>query len=124
MRQNWLEWVALLVSVLAVVGVVGFLLVDGLQDEGRPPLPVIEVQAADAYDTEHGWLVPATVVNDGDSAAEALVLRASAEVEGEVEESELTVDYLAAGTEVDMTFGFSAEPDGEVSVQVIGFRLP
>jgi uncharacterized protein (TIGR02588 family) len=124
MRQNWLEWVALVVSVLAVLGVVGFLLVDGLQDEGRPPLPVVEVQAADAYGTEHGWLVPASVMNDGDSAAEALVLRASAEVEGEAEEAELTVDYLPAGTEVEVTFGFSAAPDGDVSVQVIGFRLP
>lgn len=124
MRQNWLEWVALAVSVLAVVGVVGFLVVDGFQDEGRPPLPVVELRATDAYETEHGWLVPATVTNGGDSAAEALVLRATAEVGGEAEESELTVDFLPAGTEVEVTFGFSAAPDGDVSVQVIGFRLP
>jgi uncharacterized protein (TIGR02588 family) len=124
MRQNWLEWLALVVSILAVVGVVGFLLVDGVRDEGRPPLPLVEVRVAEAYQTPHGWLVPSTVTNDGDSAAEALVLRATAEIGGEVEESELTVDFLPAGTEVDVTFGFSAEPDGEVSVQVIGFRLP
>lgn len=124
MRQNWLEWVALAVSVLAVIGVVGFLVVDGFQDEGRPPLPIVEILAGKAHETDHGWLVPATVTNGGDSAAEALVLRATAEVGGESEEAEVTVDYLPAGTEVDVTFGFSAAPDGEVSVQVIGFRLP
>jgi uncharacterized protein (TIGR02588 family) len=58
------------------------------------------------------------------ASGEALVLRGTAEIGGEAEESELTVDFLPAGTEVDVTFGFSAEPDGEVSVQVIGFRLP
>ena len=124
MRQNWLEWLALAASVLAVVGVVGFLIVDGLQDEGRPPLPIVELHTSEAYRSEQGWLLPAAVTNGGDSAAEALVLRATAEVGGEAEESELTVDYLPAGTEVEVTFGFSTEPDGGVEVQVIGFRLP
>lgn len=124
MRQNWVEWVALAVSVLAVVGVVGFLVVDGLRDEGQPPTPVVELRHSDAYTTDHGWIVPATVTNDGDRAAEALVLRATAMVGGEEEESELTVDYLPAGTSVEVSIGFSAEPDGEVTVQVVGFRLP
>lgn len=124
MRQNWLEWVALAISVLVVVGVVGFLVVDGFQDEGRPPSPVIELHLADAHGSEHGWLVPASVTNDGDTAAEALVLRGMATVDGKDEVSELTVDYLPAGTSVVVTIGFSAEPDGVVTVQVVGFRLP
>lgn len=124
MRQNWLEWVALGVSLAAVMGVVGFLVVDGIIDEGRPPSPVVELRADTAYATAHGWLVPATVTNDGDVAAEALVLRGTATVGGEVEEGELTVDYLPAGTSVEVSFGFSDEPDGSVTVQVIGFRLP
>lgn len=124
MRQNWVEWVALAVSALAVVGVVGFLVVDGLRDEGQPPTPIVELHRADAYVIDHGWIVPATVTNDGDTAAEALVLRASATVAGDQEESELTVDYLPAGTSVEVSLGFSDEPDGEVTVQVIGFRLP
>ena len=124
MRQNWVEWIALAVSVLAVVGVVGFLVVDGLRDEGQPPTPVVALLRSDAYATDHGWIVPATVTNDGDQAAEALVLRATATVGGEEEESELTVDYLPAGTSVEVSIGFSAEPEGEVSLQVVAFRLP
>ncbi len=124
MRQNWLEWVALVVSVVAVIGVVGFLLVDGLRDEGAPPNPIVELHIDQAYATDYGWIVPATVTNGGDEAAEALVLRATAIVAGAEEESELAVDYLPAGTAVEISFGFSAEPEGTPAVQVIGFRLP
>lgn len=124
MRQNWVEWVALVISGLAVVGVVGFLVVDGLRDEGRAPTPIVELRRSEAYVTDHGWIVPATVTNDGDRAAEALVLRATATVDGAEEEAELTVDYLPAGTSVEVSIGFSAEPEGGVTVQVVGFRLP
>lgn len=124
MRQNWLEWTALAISVVAVVGVVGFLLVDGLSDEGQPPIPTVELHPDQAYGTDHGWILPATVTNAGDEAAEALVLKATATVAGAEEESELSVDYLPAGTAVEISVGFSAEPDDAPTVQVIGFRLP
>ena len=124
MRRNWLEWVALAVSIVGVVGIVGFLLLDGLTDDGRPPTAVVEVLTGDAYSTDHGWIVPAELTNDGDEAAELLVLRATATVDGTEEEAEIAIDYLPAGTAVAVSFGFSAEPSGEVSVQVVGFRLP
>jgi uncharacterized protein (TIGR02588 family) len=123
-NRNWVEWLALAISIVAVAGVVGFLVVDGLADEGRPPLPVVHLELAMAYPSDHGWLLPATVTNDGDEAAEAVLLRATATVAGDEEESEVTIDFLPAGTEVEVTFGFSAEPEGEVSVQIVGFRLP
>lgn len=124
MRQNWVEWVALLVSGVLVLSVAGFLVVDGLRDEGQPPEPMVMLRPDEAYATDHGWVVPATVANRGDIAAEALVLRATVTIDGAEEESELTVDYLPAGTEVEVSFGFSGQPDGEVSVQTVGFRLP
>ncbi len=124
MRQNWLEWGALAASVVAVVGVVGFLTVDGIRDEGRPPTPVAELLDAEAYMTDHGWILPAELTNDGDTAAELLVMRATATVDGAEEESEISVDYLPAGTAVTVSFGFSAEPEGEVTVQVVAFRVP
>ena len=124
MRRNWVEWVALVISVAAILGIVGFLVVDGLTDAGRPPEPRVELQRDAAYETSAGWIVPATVMNDGDRPAEALVLRAAATVEGSEEESEVTIDYLPPGTDVEVSFGLSAEPDGEVTVTTVAFRLP
>ena len=124
MPRNWVEWVSLGISVAAIVGVVGFLVVDGVTDAGRPPEPRVELHVDEAYETSTGWILPATVTNDGDRPAEALVLRASATVDGSEDESEVTVDYLPSGTDVEISFGFSAEPDGEVTVTTVGFRLP
>ena len=124
MRSNWLEWSVLVVSVVVVVGIVGFLAVDGIVDEGRPPDPAVTLRGEEGYAGTNGWFVPATVSNGGDTAAVAVVLRASATVEGVEEEREITVDYLPAGTDVEVTFSFSAEPDGAVTGEPIGFRLP
>ena len=124
MRQNWLEWVVLGVSVAVVIGIVGFLIVDGITDEGQPPAPRVTLMLEAAYEAPGAWIVPATVTNDGDRAAEQLVLRATATVDGAEEENEVTVDYLPPGTDVDVSFGFSAEPEGEVTVETVSFRLP
>lgn len=124
MRQNWAEWATLAISVVAVVGIVGVLAVDGIFADAGPPEPVVELGVDAAYEMDTGWVVPATVTNDGGAAAEAIVMRATASVEGSEEESDITIDYLPAGTRVEVSFGFSAEPDGEVMVQTIGFRLP
>jgi uncharacterized protein (TIGR02588 family) len=124
MRQNWLEWVALAVSVVAIIAVVGFLVVDGIRDEGRPPMPVAEVHLDEAYQTESGWLVPATIHNDGDTAAEAVQLVATASIGGEEADAEVTLDYLPSGSEAEVMFGFPDRPDGDVAVTVRGLRLP
>lgn len=124
MRQNWLEWVVLGVSAAVVIGLVGFLIVDGITDEGRPPAPRVTLMAEAAYVAPGAWILPATVTNDGDRAAEQLVLRATATVDGVEEENEVTVDYLPPGTDVQVSFGFSAEPEGEVTVETVSFRLP
>jgi len=116
--------VVLSVSVVAVVGLVGFLAIDGITDEGRPPEPRVELFAEAAYELAGGWIIPATVMNDGDEAAEALALRATATVDGAEEESEISIDYLPPGSDVDVSFGFSAEPEGEVTVETVSFRLP
>ena len=120
-RRNIVEWIVLGVSVLSVVGIIGFLVVDGLTDAGRPPRPAVELHLDRAYTAPTGWMLPATVTNDGDSAAQAVTLLATATVGDATEEAQVSVDYLPAGTRVDVVFGFSASPDGEVSVRVAGF---
>ena len=124
MRNNWVEWVALGLSVLAISAVVGFLVYDGLTNGGTRAVPSIELHDGAAYETELGWMLPATLHNDGDAPAERVVLEASARIDGERQTSIVEVDFLPAGTDVDVFFGFSAEAQGEVTVRVVGFLAP
>jgi uncharacterized protein (TIGR02588 family) len=122
--RNWLEWAILVVSVAVVVALVGYLLVSGFVT-GGPAMIRLEVAAAEVADgQDDGWLVPLTVRNEGGKAAVSIVVEGTAIVAGAEESSELTVDLLAAGSEVELVLGFSAQPEGEVQVRVVGFETP
>lgn len=123
MKRNALEWAVVIVSVLSIALLVGVLVVEGF-NESRPPDPSIEVRYGDARQGALGWIVPVTVTNDGDQAAEAVVIEATATVDGEPETSEMEVNFLPPGTEVELAFAFSAAPSGELTVRLVGYRVP
>ena len=123
MKRNAIEWIVLATSIGAIVLLVGALIIEGLS-ESRPASPRIEVRAAEARQTDLGWIVPATLVNEGDQAMESVIVEATATVDGEEEVSELDVAFLPAGTEVELAFAFSAQPEGEVTVRLVGHLTP
>ena len=123
MKRNALEWAVIIVSVLSIALLVGVLVIEGL-NESRPPNPTIEVRLAEARESSLGWIVPAAVTNEGDQAAEAVVIEATATVDGETETSEQEINFLPAGTEVELAFAFSAAPEGEVTFRLVGYRVP
>ena len=124
MNRNWLEWLILLVSTVLVIVLVGYLLISGLTSQG-PAAIRTELITADAADSpDGGWVVPLTVRNEGGTAAAAIVVEATAIVDGTEEASQLTVDLLAADSEVELVLGFSGRPEGEVEVRVVGFETP
>jgi len=122
-KRNLLEWAVLGVSIVAIIVLVGVLVVEGL-GESAPANPSIVLRSADARQSVTGWVIPADATNEGDEAGVAVVFEASAEVDGEEETSEIEIDFLPAGTTVEVAFAFSAEPDGEVSVRLVSFRVP
>jgi uncharacterized protein (TIGR02588 family) len=124
LRRNWLEWVALVLSFLAVALIVGYLAYDGLTSGNDPADPSIELHLDAARQGELGWIVPATMRNTGDRPAEALVIEATGMVGGKEEKTELDIDFLPAGTEVDIELAFSAKPEGDIAVRLVGFRSP
>jgi uncharacterized protein (TIGR02588 family) len=71
-----------------------------------------------------GWLVPVTVRNEGGTAAVAIVVEGTATVGGAEEASEVTLDILAAESEVEIVLGFSGRPDDEVELRIVGFEEP
>ena len=124
MRRNALEWLALGVSVAAIAVVVGYLVYDGVTGGLDPADPTITLRPAEAYQGQLGWVLPATMSNRGDKAAEAVTVEATATVAGKEETTELEIDFLPAGTEVEINLGFSSRPEGEVEVRLVGFRSP
>lgn len=118
-----MEWAVLAASVAAIVLLAAVLVVEGIS-EARPPDPTVELRHAEGRQGVLGWIVPASVSNGGDDAAESVVLEASATIDGESEVSELEVNFLPAGTTVEVAFAFSAQPSGDVTVRLVGFRVP
>lgn len=123
MKRNVVEWTVLVVSVAAIVVLVGALVLEGLRG-GGPPDPAVTLHADRGDASAHGWTLPATVRNVGDEAAEEVAIEASAEVAGTTETSELVIDFLPVGTAVEAAFSFSGEPAGEVTVRVVSFTVP
>jgi uncharacterized protein (TIGR02588 family) len=121
--RNAVEWSVLAVSVLGILVLVVVLVVEGL-GESRPADPQVELRTSEARQASLGWIVPASVTNAGDEAAEAVMLEATAEIAGEAEVSEIEVNFLPAGSAVEIAFSFSAQPTGEVTVRLVGFRQP
>ena len=124
MKRNWLEWVILVVSVAAILGLAAYLGLQALTADDAPPVVVATVDTGAGLEGETGWSAPMTVRNDGDRAVRVLTLEATAEVAGSTETSSLTVDLLGPHSETDGTIGFSARPDGPVEVRVVSFEVP
>ncbi len=51
-------------------------------------------------------------------------MEATATVDGDDEVSEFEVDFLPAGTDVDVEIAFSARPEGSVEVRLGSYRVP
>jgi uncharacterized protein (TIGR02588 family) len=122
-RRNAVEWVVLALSIAAIGALLLALVVTGL-NEKTPADPQVELRPAEARTSQLGWLIAATVRNGGDGTAEAVIVEASATVDGEEESSELEVPFLPARSEVEVVFAFSAEPESEVTARLVGFQLP
>jgi uncharacterized protein (TIGR02588 family) len=122
-KRNVIEWAVVAVSVVAIAVLVSVLLADGLRESNAAD-PRVELHEDEGRQAAMGWIVPATITNDGDSPAEAVVVEAEATVSGETEASELEVAYLPAGSSVEIAFSFSAQPEAEISVRLIGYQLP
>ncbi len=123
MRQNVLEWAALAISAVAIGLVAVLLVVEGLGSTSAAD-PGLTLRAEEGRAVALGWSVPGTMSNTGNDPAEAVVVEATAIVDGVEETSEIEVMYLPGGSSVDVEFGFSGRPEGEISARLVGYRVP
>ncbi len=123
MRQNALEWVALVISAVAIGMVAVLLVIEGVGPMS-PADPALTLRPEEGRAVALGWSVPATLSNEGRDAAEAVVVEAVASVGGTEETSEVEVMFLPGGSSVDVQFGFSAEPEDAIAARLVGYRVP
>ncbi len=123
MRRNWLEWVILAFSVLAIAALVLYLGYETVSGD-EPPDIRIEAAAGGGRATTSGWELPIVIRNEGGLPAAAVIVEATATVDGTEETSELVLDLVAPGTEADMVVGFSGQPEGEVTFRLVGYEAP
>lgn len=123
MRQNALEWVALAVSGAAIALVALLLVLEGISATS-PADPSLTLRPEDGRAIALGWAVPGSLSNDGSDAAEAVVVEAMAIVGGAEETSEVEVMFLAGRSSVEVEFGFSEQPQGEIQTRLVGYRVP
>ncbi len=118
--KSWLEWVVFAVSAVLIVAVVGFLVVDGMRDAGRPP--DIRISLGKGQKSAHGFLVPVSVTNLGDKTAQAVELEIRCQSGEDEQSATLTYDFLASGEVRAGWAGFSGEPVERLSARVVGYR--
>ena len=118
-EKSWLEWVVFALSLILILGVVGYLLHDATTDEGRPP--DLRVSIGLPATAAHGYVVPITVTNAGDQTAQAVELEISTEGAAP-EQATLTYDFLSSGEEREGWVGFAGKPEGKLTARVVGYR--
>ena len=123
MRRNWLEWVILVASVVAILALVGYLGIQLVNDRA-PTYIAIEARPAEASRTSAGWTVPVVVRNGGGEPAATVVIEATATVGVSEEVTELTADLVPAHSEIDLVVAFSDQPDGEIAFRLVGYESP
>lgn len=124
MKRNPLEWAILVLSAGAIIAIVGFLVFEATTGSGRPPDVVASPDTTRAVESDAGWLVPVVVHNRGGTAARSVLVEVAGTVGGSEEVSELAVDVLAGGSEVELWAGFSARPESPLAVRIVGLETP
>lgn len=119
-EKSWLEWVVFGVSLLLIVGVVGYLIADGVKDEGRPP--DLRITLGKPQKSAHGFVVPVTVTNLGDKTAEAVELEVRSSSASQPETANLTYEFLASGEVRQGWVGFLDSPSETMVARVVGYH--
>lgn len=118
------EWLMAMLGVGLVVGVIGFLLYQGLGV--KPGLPDIILEAGAPIETQDGYLVTVRVRNEGGETAADLTIEGTLEQDGEtVETSQATLDYVPAYSTRQAGFFFAKDPRAfELVLRVGGYQAP
>lgn len=105
----WLEWTAAGLGLLLAVGIIGFIILDGVSGNGQPP--AVEVESRNILDRQPGYTVEIRAINRSGSTAATVVVEGELKRDGEtIETSETTFDYVPGHSERQGGLYFSRDP--------------
>jgi uncharacterized protein (TIGR02588 family) len=118
------EWIVAAVSAALVLGVIGYLIYDGVGHPSTPPSVTVEVDSIQAAGP--GYLVLLRAVNRGRITAADVILEGELRDDtGQVEVSQTTIDYVPAGGEQSAGLYFTHDPRRlRLRVRAHGYREP
>lgn len=118
------EWAAAAVGLSLTLGVLGYLVREGLSPGDSPPSLSVESQPAKVIGG--GFVAPLTVSNASDATAAAVEVRGVLEQDGVVvEERRATFDYVPGGGEAKGGLVFQRDPRlHQLRLSVEGYQDP
>lgn len=129
LQKNGLEWTVFVLSLVLVLGTLGFLAYDAVtqgHDAARlevrlGPMRETGAKAARLY------VVPVTVSNKGDRTAEGVLVEVAIEKnKREIERAEVEIAYVPRRSQAEAHVVFSRNPrnTGELKSRVLGYQEP
>lgn len=127
-RKNWLEWCVFAFGLVALLGVLGFLTVQAVRHDGRPPALSVEMAAPwqQLGVTPPYVVVPVQVRNDGDCAATEVDVEVTVVRGGQViERGVLNIDELPRQSQRGGAVALRELPGpGELQARIVGYADP
>lgn len=125
LEKNWLEWLVFAISLVLVVGTLGYLVYDVATLSDTPPN--IEFAIGKPIPQSNYFLVPVTVTNRGDETAEAVQIEVVLESGGKPQESgEMEIAFLPRQSTREgwVTFQTNPQTVDQIRARVLGFEQP
>ena len=118
------EWIVAALGFILVASVIGFLLYEALGENQMPP--DVKLSVVSVVKTGNGYRVKITVVNQGGTTAEGVVVEGTLRRGTEpIERSQTTIDYLPPRSEKRAGLFFTRDPrQFELQVRPFGYEEP
>lgn len=125
LQKNSLEWSVFALSLMLVIGTLGYLVWAALNQSDEPAQ--LAVRLGEPQQRRNQFVVPVTVSNGGDRTAEGVAIEVVLEDNGnEVETSEFEVAFVPRHSVREGEVVFKQDPrrNGKLTGRVLGYETP